>query len=279
MSFVMRNKFWIGVGLAVVILLVLHLVLVVPRRGEIVKNIEELDDSQGTLETIKNKGKRVATEPKIEGCKKTGEVLETQYTRVVEFFHDRRKEVADYWSEVLAPDGRVQPAMFKEMYKDETAALEKKMKRMDIEVTEGAFEWVDFGERVPSRSECLPVMMDFRILEHIAGLIMEAKDEDDTKAVTQIDSIKLGDKEAQDIVLISRDVAFYSRPLTIEANVLYSKILFLIDKLHQSDKNIIARTLSIKQAEGAMAKKGQEVPVSVLLNCMMLQRGEKPKGE
>lgn len=273
MSFIQKNKFWIGIALSMVVLTVLYLVLVAPKRRQVKRNVVILEDDLNTLEVLQTKGRRIATDEKIRECKKVVEILRKQYDDALNYFPSREEERLDYWQDVIDPrTKKIQGALFKEKYEDEGLALEKRLrKEHGIEVSDGVFEWINFGEDVPQHEDCVPAMKDFRILEHISGLII------DSKAVTHLNSVKLGKEET--LVFNVGEEAFYSRPLEISASVLYSRLLFLVEKLHKSPKNIIVDTILIKQVAVAMAKGGQEPPVAVTMVCGMLQRGRKTNGE
>lgn len=275
MNFLAKNKFWIGIALSVLVLIVLHIALVVPKRRQVKYNVAVLEGDLDTLEVLQTKGRRIATDEKIRECRNVAGVLKKQYDKTLSYFHSRKEERLDCWPDVIdRRTKKIQGALFKEKYKDEGLALEKRLRKGDdkagipgIELVDGAFDWVNFGEVVPQHELCVPAMNDFRILEHISELILKSK------AVTQLTKVTLGKEEM--LVLTMKDENFYSRPLEISVNVLYSKLLFLIEELHKSPKNIVVETILIQQAAVAMAKAGEEPPVTVTMVCGMLQRGEK----
>lgn len=269
MNFILRNKFWIGIWLSVLVLAIFYVGLVMPKRRQIKNNIAILEGDSDTLELLQTKGTHIATKEKIDGCRKTIDILKKQHDKALDFFSGEGEEKIEYWPDVLDPlTGAVHGAVFKEKYEEEGLALEKKLKKKGLKVGEWVFEWVDFGAKVPTAEECEPVMTDFRIVEHVVDLILQAE------AIASLNSVRLGGEKT--LVLTVGDAAFYSRSLEIDASVFYSKLLFLIAKLHKSRRNIVVETISIKQAEVAMAKEREKPPVLVTITCGMLQRGEPP---
>ena len=278
MNFIAKNKFWICVTLSILVLVVLHIVLIAPKRRQVKLNVEILKGDLDTLEVLKTKGRRIATDEKIKKCRKVADILKEQYSETLGYFPSRKEERLDCWPGVIdRRTEKIHGALFKEKYEDEGLALEKRLRKGDdkagipgIELGGGVFDWVDFGENVPQHEMCVPTMRDFRILEHVSGLIIQSK------AVTQLTKVTLGERKT--LVLTVEDETFYSRPLEIRASVLYSRLLFLIEKLHRSPKNIVVETILIQQASVAMAKGGEEPPVAVTIVCGMLQREEKSAG-
>ncbi len=279
MNFFAKNKFWIGIALSILVLIVLYIVLVAPKRRQVKLNVAILDGNLDTLEGLQVKGRRIATDEKIKECRKVADILKKQYAETLDYFPSREKERLDCWPKIIDPrTKKIVGALFKEKYKDESLALEKKLKKGDdkagipgIALADGVFDWVDFGPVVPQHELCVPAMNDFRLLEHISELILRSK------AVSQLTKVTLGKKET--LVLTVKDGNFYSRSLEISASVLYSKLLFLIEELHKSPKNIVVETISIQQAAIALAKGGEEPAVIVTMVCGMLQRGEKSAKE
>ena len=275
MNFLAKNKFWIAIVLSVVVLIVLYIVLVAPKRQQVKYNVAILEGDLDTLEVLQTKGRRIATDEKIKECRNVAGVLKKQYEETLGYFLSRKEEKLDCWPRVIdSRTGEISGALFKERYRAEGLALEKRLKDGDdkagipgIELADGVFAWVDFGETVPQHELCVPAMNDFRILEHISELILKSK------AVTQLTKVTL--KKDETLVLTVKDGNFYSRSLEINVNVLYPKLLFLIKELYDSPKNIVVETILIRQAGVAMAKGGEEPPVTVTLVCGMIQREEK----
>lgn len=272
MNFILKNKFWLGMVFAVLVVAVLHMIMVVPKHKAVEKDMATLEEYLDTLDGLKGQGSRIATRDKIRKCGDAVEKLEEQYSTVVNFFKDSRGEKIEYFPGVKDSRNKLQPAVFKDTYYRETEDLEKELEKRDVTLAENVFPWVDFGENVPTSEECDPVMRDFRILEHVSGLLAESK------AVTFLEGVNLGSGET--IVLKVQEEVFYARLLEIRANVLYSRLLFLIAKLHGSPLTILVETVSIEQApDAAILREGEETPVAAMLVCRMLRRGEGQEEE
>jgi hypothetical protein len=271
MSGFLKYKFWIGVGAAAVVLLVLYVVVVMPKKTLVKSNVSDLEMNLSKLEKLNDQGSNVANPRKIELAQKASDVLEKQFEKILGSFPDSGDEKVDFWPGVVV-GGVVRGSMFKDKYETETRALEQNLTDNGIKIDEDGspFQWVAFKDDVPSPKECIPVMRDFRLVEHIVGLLL------DSGAVRYLDAMSLGTEET--VVLTVRDeIAFYNRPFQIKADILYYKVLDLAAGLSNSKLNIIIETILVEQSETPVARQGEDPPVTVTLNCSMLKRGPMPE--
>lgn len=268
MGFFWKNKFWIGIVLAVAGIIVCYCIFVIPTQQLIYRNTKKLEKTKTDLDGMKRKGVDIATAAKIRKCKKTQETLEEEHAEVVKFFLEQSVEIWGFWPEVV--DGRGVPngALFKEKYNEETLLLEKELAK-DMDLSEGVFPWVKFGAEVPLPKRCYPIMRDFWVVKDIAELLRG------TGSVELLSDLRLGEREDQ--VLEVGGIGFYVRSLTIRAHVHYPKLLFLLAKLQESPRNIYIDTISIEESQISRGKDKEEPPVVVVLNCSMLRAQGPPK--
>ncbi len=263
MEFVKRNLFWLGIGLAVVALVVLYLLFVMPLRRELSKSTNELEQGQTRLLALLRGD--IANETKIDKAKQTAGVFRTQYETVESFFAGKKQKAVKYWADVFI-DGKLEPALFVVEYRKRTKVLEEKLKK-NMELGSTAFQWKSFGDRLPEPKDCEAPMEHFRMMEQIAELIERAA------AVTTLDSVRQGTGTDR-MFLTVRDLEFATRSLTISGMVSFPRLLFLVAELERSDLNVFVDTLSVKQVETQLVGT-EEPPVSVSVKCSMLHGKKK----
>jgi hypothetical protein len=261
-DFVKRNMFWLGIALSLVVLIVLYFIFVLPLRRDLAKSRQELE--QGVIRLQGLLSGDIATENKIKMARKTAEVFRQQYAAVEAYFAAKREKMVEFWPEVILY-GKVEPALFVVTYKEKTAALEESLEK-DMKLGATVFQWKSFGDRLPEAKDCTPAMDDFRLIEHVAGLIRGSK------AVTTLDKVRLGSKMDRPFLTV-RNLSFTTRGLEISGSVYFPRLLFLIAELERSDKNIFVDTVTVKQIETQLQGE-KEPPVSVSIKCSMLY-GEK----
>ncbi len=248
------NLFWVVLGGWGLVLLMLFLFVVWPAKGKLYIAFADLEQSKQKL-TAALSGESVNA-AKIAAARKTVEKLSAQKKAVIDYFL-RGEEKVVYWPEVIA-GGRLQCAIFKDVYERKTAELERACKAK-MKVDDEAFPWTKFGAEVPSAEKCEPAMKTFRFVEKLLPVLLESG------AVVRLRKIGVGSTPQR--LFSVGDVVFYLKPFKVSALVEFPRLPALIAGLESlAEGRCTVRLVDLCKAEEADGFR-KEPPVQVVLEC------------
>lgn len=231
--------FWISLGIAFFILLILLFLLIFPLSNQYARTYKDNEDLSMALEKYAAK-KDLHNDIWISSVKQESELCDKEIKKCRSFLKEKDDRLEAIFSREDTEKGLIKiedEALWKNEYVKRVSALLTKLESNTIAVSEGALPFQNWGPDIPAWDTILPAQKRFWILEAIINVILNKT------GITKLGKITFRESSP------SYDPSFAQLytviPITIKIELLADCIQFLLRDILKSDIPFVIEGITI----------------------------------
>ena len=226
MNILKKNKFWIVIGGAIVVMISVYFIFANRYRIENSKQIMAIDNLLAQLNIYERKGSKTINKKWIETEKTKLEKIKEDQLLQIELLKERDHHIEKFFGADQEVDIK-DVALWKNRYIRKANLLFNNLAERNILVNEGALPFKEWGGEIPAWDEIVVEQKKFWIAEELINIIQK-----EDLNISNIEGIKfrqdgfssgIADSELYDTI-----------PFTVKISIDIENILFLINELTKS---------------------------------------------
>src|SRR3989339_1490574 len=232
--------FWIYVGTAFLLLLILFFVFIFPLSNHYAKTCKDLDDLTTPLENYALKAKNIYNDKWITSKKLEADLYEKELEKCKSFLKEKDNRLESVFLIEDSEKGLIKiedEALWKNEYVKRVSGLLTKLKANNITLGEGALPFYDWGSDIPTWDAISPVQKKFWILEALVNVALN------NAGITKLEKIAF--RESSFTYNPSLVKLYTVIPITIQVELQADRIKFLLHEILKSDIPFVIEGINI----------------------------------
>ncbi|HAB52788.1 MAG TPA: hypothetical protein DCE80_11575 [Ignavibacteriales bacterium] len=232
--------FWIYVGTAFLLLLILFFVFIFPLSNHYAKTCKDLDDLTTPLENYALKVKNIYNDKWITSKKLEADLYEKELEKCKSFLKEKDNRLEAVFLIEDSEKGLIKiedEALWKNEYVKRVSELLTKLKANNITLGEGALPFYDWGSDIPTWDAISPVQKKFWILEALVNVALN------NAGITKLEKVTF--RESSFTYDHSLAKLYTVIPITIQVELQADRIKFLLHEILKSDIPFVIEGINI----------------------------------
>src|SRR3989339_505247 len=253
--------FWISIGTAFLLLLILFFVFIFPLSNHYAKTCKDLDDLTTPLENYALKAKNIYNDKWIASKKLEADLYEKELEKCKSFLKEKDNRLEAVFLIEDSEKGLIKiedEALWKNEYVKRVSGLLTKLKAHNIALGEGSLPFHGWGSDIPTWDTILPVQKKFWILEALTNIALN------NAGITKLEKITF--RESSFIYDPSFAQHYTVIPLTIKVELQADRIKFLLHEILKSDIPFVIEGFNILSTDKTFNSNSLMENVNILAN-------------
>src|SRR3989339_1205837 len=236
--------FWIYVGTAFLLLLILFFVFIFPLSNHYAKTCKDLDDLTTPLENYALKAKNIYNDKWITSKKLEADLYEKELEKCKSFLKEKDNSLEAVFLIEDSEKGLIKiedEALWKNEYVKRVSELLKKSEAKNITLGEDALPFYNWGSDIPTWDAISPVQKKFWILEALVKVALN------NAGITKLEKIAF--RESSFTYNPSLVKLYTVIPITIQVELQADRIKFLLHEILKSDIPFVIEGINIMSTD------------------------------
>ncbi len=236
-SDIKKNKFWISIGIGVILAIVLHFCIVSPFRLRKIEKGESLERLLTKLERDQKKGYKIRNEKWIKAEEAKLEAIKKVQSEYELFYKERDSHIEKIFASVNGEEIQDE-ALWENRYIQGINVLLDKIQMREISLGNNALPFKQWKKEIPIWKEIVPEQKRFWITEELVNIIVKEE-----LKIYYLEGINF---EMGNAVPSNTNAELYDIiPITIKVSMNVESLLFFINELLKSKLSFEIRTINI----------------------------------